>query len=323
MLGAATMCMQDQADKVAQISTIIEPPTTTTKYSTLPGSIEIVYSMIISAYTSTIVSVQPGRTIYETSVSTQQGATVISSYFPVGPASQPSTATITQTLPGATYTSFLTATTSCSIPIGPESLPATITQTRTLPGVTFTSFLTAPGFNYSSVYTSFITRPGQTFTATAPGAPTTITERETLKLPGATFTAPGGSFTYTQYATKTLPGSTITSVVFQPGENSTITSTETTTCYETVSTCSASPTAPASPPRETTIYATDYITKTIPGISTTYTADATCSDVTITITASSSGWDKPGGYGSQTWDDSKPSQYGGTSTTSSGYWKGM
>jgi hypothetical protein len=32
----------------------------------------------------------------------------------------------------------------------------------------------------------------------------------------------------------------------------------------------------------------------------TYIADATCSDTTITVTASSSGWDKPDGYGSQT-----------------------
>jgi hypothetical protein len=55
----------------------------------------------------------------------------------------------------------------------------------------------------------------------------------------------------------------------------------------------------------------------------TYIADAACSDTTITVTASSSGWDKPDGYGSQTWGDSKPSPYGGASTTSSGYWKRM
>jgi len=201
-------------------------------------------------------------------------------------------------LPGATYTSFFTA-----------------------PGATFTSFLTAPGFNHSIVYTSFVTRPGPTFVTTAPGALTTVTERQTETLPGATFTAPGGSITYTQYATKTLLGSTITSVVFQPGANTTITSTETTTCYETVSTCSASPTGPASPPHETTVYATDYITKTIPGIPTTYTADGTCSDTTITVTASSGGWDKPDGYGSQTWDDGKPSGYGGASTTGGGSWR--
>jgi hypothetical protein len=270
------MCRRVGADKLTQISTLIEAPSTITQYSTLPGSTEFVYSTIRSAYTSTIVSVQPGRTIYETSVSTQQGATITSCSFPVGPASQPATTTITQTLPGATYTSFLTA----------------------------------PGFNYSIVYTSFITRPGPTFISTAPGAQTTITERETETLPGTTFTAPGGSITYTQYATKTLPGSVITN-------------TETTTCYETVSTCSASPTGPASPPSETTIFATDYITKTIPGIPTTYTADATCSDTTITVTASSSGWDEPGGYGSQTWEDSKPTPYGGAPTTSSGYWKRM
>lgn len=157
--------------------------------------------------------------------------------------------------------------------------------------------------------------------STATGVRTTITEYGTKTLPGATFTAPGGNITYTQYATKTLSGPTVTSVVYQPGENSTITSTETTTCYETVSTCSASPTGPISPARETTIYATDYITKTIPGIPTTYTADATCHNVTVTLTASSSGWDKPGSYGSQTWDDSKPSQYGSPATTSSGYWR--
>lgn len=155
---------------------------------------------------------------------------------------------------------------------------------------------------------------------TAPGVRTTITEYGTKTLPGSTFTAPGGSTTYTQYATKTLPGSTITSVIYQPGENSTVTRTETTTCYETVSTCSASRTGPASPPRETTIYATDYVTKTIPGIPTTYTADATCSDITITVTASSSGWDKPDGYGSQTWEDGKPSGYGGATATRSGHW---
>ena len=251
--------------------------------------------------------------IYETSVSTEKGATVTSCSFPIGLVSQ--SVTITQTLPGATYTSFFTATTPCSIPVGPQSPPATITLTRT-------SFLTAPGFNHSSVYTSFVTQQGPTFVSTAPGVRTTITEYGTKTLPGPTFTAPGGSTTYTQYATKTLPGSTITSIIYQPGENSTTTSTETTTCYETISTCSASPTGPAPPPRETTIYATNYITKTIPGIPKTYTADATCSDTTITVTASSSGWDKPGGgYGSQTWDDGKPSQYGGPATTSSGYWR--
>lgn len=232
------------------------------------------------------MSVQPGRTIYETSVSTERGATITSYSFPIGPVSQPATTTITQTLPGATYTTFLTA----------------------------------PGFNHSIVYTSFVTRPGSTFITTAPGALTTVTERETETLPGATFTAPGGSVTYTQYATKTVPGSAITSVVFQPGDNTTITSTKTTTCYETVSTCSASSTGAVQPPCETTIYATDYITKTIP---TTYTADATCHDVSITVTSLSSGWDKPGGYGSHTSWDGKPSEYGGAATTSSGYWKRM
>lgn len=260
---------------------------------------------------------QPGRTIYETSISTERGPTVTSCSLPIGPVSQP--VTITQRLPGATYTSFFTATASCSVPVGPESPSATVTQTRTMPDFTFTSFLTAPGFNHSSVYTSFITQQGATFVSIAPGVRTTITKYGTKTLPGA----PEGSTTYTQYATKTLPGSTITSVIYQPGENSTITSTETTPCYETASTCNASPTGPISPPRETTIYATDYITKTIPGIPTTYTSDATCSDATVTVTASSSGWDKPDGYGSQTWDDSKPSQYGGAATTSSGYWRRM
>lgn len=260
------------------------------------------------------MSVQPSRTIYEISVSTEKGATLTSCSFPVGPVSQPSTATITQTLPGAIHTSFVTASTSCSAPIGPASPPATIFLTRT-------SFLTAPGANRSSVYTSFITQEGPTFVSTAPATRTTITEYGTRTLPWPTYTAPEGSITFTQYATKTLPGSTITSVVFQPGENTTITSTETTTCYETVSTCSASPMGPISPPRETTIYAAEYITKTILSIPTTYTADATCHDKTITLTASSSGWDRPGGYGSQTWDDSKSSQYGGPATTSSGYWR--
>ena len=174
-----------------QTSTLFEAPTTVTEYSTLPGSIEIVYSTIESAYTSTIVSVQPGPTIYETFVSTEESATVTSCSFPVGPASYPATTTITQTLPGATYKSFLTATPSCSVPVGPESPPATVTYTQTLPGVTLTSIFTAPGYNHSSIYTSFITRPGITFTTTAPGAETTITELVTKTLPGATFTAPG------------------------------------------------------------------------------------------------------------------------------------
>lgn len=223
---------------------------------------------------------------------------------------------MTRTLPGETQTSFVTAPTpSCTIPIGPVTAPPTITVTRTLPGATFTSFYTAPGFNQSIIYTSVVTSvlPGPTITSTISGAGATLTEYETRTLPGATFTAPGGSFTLTEYATKTLPGSvsTITSIVNQPGEDSTITTTETTTYYETISTCDASPTGPIPPPRETTIYATNYITKTIP---TTYTADATCSDSTITITATSGGWDKPGGYGpgsssSDGWED-KPSSYG-------------
>ena len=312
------MGQKTAANDLEQTSTLIEAPSTITKYSTLPGSTEIVYSTIKSAYTSTVISVHPGRTIYETSVSTEEGATVTSCSLPIGPVSQPITSTVTQTLPGATYTSFFTATPSCSTPVGPESPPATITHTRTLPGLTLTSVFTAPGFNHSSVYTSFVTRPGPTFVTTALGPKTTITEFETKTLPGATITAPGGSLTYTHYSTKTLPGATVTSIVFQPGENGTVTSTETTTCFETVSaTCSASPTAPALPPRETTIYATNYFTKTIP---TTYTADATCTDKTVTITASSGTWDKPGSYGSQTWDD-KPSGYGGAATTSGGSWK--
>jgi hypothetical protein len=142
-----------------------------------------------------------------------------------------------------------------------------------------------------------------------------LTEYQTTTLPGSTFTAPGGKHTLTEYATETLPGSIITSIINHPGENSTITSTETTTCYETVSTCSATPVSPPHP--ETTIYATEYITKTLPTtytahetcsdatvtdtitktLPTTYTAYETCSDSTITVTASSKGWDEGGGYG--------------------------
>jgi hypothetical protein len=156
---------------------------------------------------------------------------------------------------------------------------------------------------------------------TVAGPLTTITKYETKTLPGEIVTAPTGSTTFTQYATETLPGATITSTAYQPGKNNTITSTETTTCYETISTCSASPTGPISPPRETTVYATDYVTKVIP---TTYTADATCSDVTVTITASSGGWDKPDTYGphssSKGWGD-EPSGYGGAHTTGYGSWR--
>jgi hypothetical protein len=272
-----------------------------------------------------VVSVQPGRTIYETLISSEEGATstktlnsvqtVTSWSIPVGPASGPLEITYTRTLPGVTYTSFITATeTSCSIPVGPESPPATITltQPRTLPVATFTSFYTAPGFNHSSVYTSVVTRPGPTFT----------------------ITAPGNSATVTQYETTTLPGSTITRIAYQPGENSTSTSTatETMTCYETemVSSCSASPTGPVSPPFETTVYATNYVTQTVPTTYTytyTYAPETTCSDVTVTITASSGGWeDGPGGYGPHTssgeWGG-KPSGYGdaGAASTSGGSWR--
>lgn len=347
--------VRSETELLIQISTLYEAPSTITKYSTLPGSTAVVYSTIRSAYTSTVISIQPGRTIYETSISTEEGATftatlnsvqtiTVTSYsVPIGPATPPAI-TVTRTLPGATLTSFVTASaTSCS-PVGPESPQATITLTRTLPGATFTSFFTAPGYNHSSVYTSIVTLQGPTVVSTAPGARTTITEYETRTLPGATltvpggsvaltqyatktlpgatYTAPGGSFTFTQYATKTLPGATITSVAYQPGENSTVT--ETTTCFETVSSCSATPIGPVSSPRETTVYATDYVTKVVP---TTYTADATCHDVTVTITASSSGWDdKPGDYGPHTssegWGD-KPSGYGGAHTTATGSWKRM
>jgi hypothetical protein len=159
---------------------------------------------------------------------------------------------------------------------------------------------------------------------TAPGDRTTLTEYRTTTLPGSTFTAPGGKHTLTEYAT--LPGSVITSTINHPGENSTVTSTETTTCYETVSSsCSATPHGPVSPPHETTIYATNYITKTLP---TTYTAYATCSDSTVTVTASSKGWDESGGYGSHSsshsgdWEG-KPSAYGEAAAASSseGFWR--
>jgi hypothetical protein len=262
-----------------------------------------VYSTILSAFTSTIISVQPGRTVYETSISTKEGPTLTATLhsvqtlttatcsIPIGPVSAPSTLILTKTLPGETYTSIVSP--SCT-PHGPVKPPTTITLTHTLPGATFTSFYTAPGYNHSVVRTSVITRTisGPTIVQTAPGDRTTLTEYQTTTLPGLTFTAPGGKHTLTEYATETLPGSIITSIINHPGENSTITSTETTTCYETVSTCSATPVSPPHP--ETTIYATEYITKTLP---TTYTAHETCSDATITVTASSKGWDEGGGYG--------------------------
>jgi hypothetical protein len=309
---------RQEADKLDQVSTFFEAPTTVTQYSTLPAATEVIYSTIESAYTSTMVSVQPGRTIDETLIFSEEGATltitlnsvqtVTSCTFPVGPATGPLEITYTRTLPGATYTSFITESPLATV---------TLTQTRTLPGSTFASFYTAPGFNHSSVYTSIVTRQGPTFTITAPGASATVTQYETTTLPGATLTAPGGSITLTQYATRTLPGSTITSIAYQPGENSTFTSTttsiETTTCYETetVSSCSASPTGPVSPSSETTVYATE----TLPTTYTyTYTPEATCSDVTVTITASSSSWeDGPGGYGPHTSSEGwggKPSEYG-------------
>jgi hypothetical protein len=115
---------------MSQISTVFKAPSNVTEYSTISGATEIVYTTIESAYTSTIVSVQPGLTIYETSVSTEEGTTVTSCSFPIGPVSQPATTTVTQTLPVATYTSYVTATSSCSIPVGPESPPATITYTH-------------------------------------------------------------------------------------------------------------------------------------------------------------------------------------------------
>jgi hypothetical protein len=261
--------------------------------------------------------------------------TVTSCTAPVAPATEPLEITYTRTLPGATYTSFITATeTFCSIPVGPESPPATITltQTRTLPGATFTSFYTAPGFNHSSVYTSVVTRQGPTFTITAPCNSATVMQYETTTLPGATLTAPGGSIALT----RTLPGATITSIAYQPSENSTFTFTttsiETATCYETetASSCSASPTGFVAPPRETTVYATDYVTKSVPTTYTyTYTPETTCSDVTVTITASASGWDdagKPGRYRPHTSSDGwggKPSGYGngGAASTGGGSWR--
>lgn len=180
--------------------------------------------------------------------------------------------------------------------------------------------VTTTEHDYSTIYneetttlTSVVTLPGEATTKLA-GGQTTFTEYETTTLAG-------GSFTLTEFATKTLPGSTITSIIDQPGENSTITSTETTTYYETISTCNATPIGPVSSPQATTIYATNYVTKLVPK-----TAQATCSDSTITVTASSGDWDKPDGYGphsssSGDWGD-KPDGYGGAAApTSTGSWK--
>jgi len=265
-----------------------------------PGS--TIYETYISTkegptHKATLKSVET-QSIYETSISIKEGPTHTATFnsvetltesiysVPIQPVTAPPTLTLTRTLPGEIYTSFVTS--SC-IP----TPPATITLTRT-------SFYTAPGYNHSVVRTSIIshTVPGPTIVNTAPGSQTTLTEYRTKMLPGSTLTVPGGKSTLTEYATRTLPGSTITSVINHPGENSTITTTETTTCYETVSTCSVTP---VSPPRGMTIYETNYITKTLP---TTYTAYATCSDSTVTITASSKGWDKSGGY------ESHSSHYG-------------
>jgi hypothetical protein len=314
--------------------------------------------------------VQPGHTIYETSISIKEGPTLTATLhsvqtlttatcsIPVGPVSAPSALTLTRTLPGETYTSFVTS--SCT-PHGPSKPLATITVTHrpskptdtitvthSSPGSTFTSFHTAPGFNNSVVRTSIITRTitGPTIVHTAPGDQTTLTEYRTTTLPGSTFTAPGGKHTLTEYAT--LPGSIITSIINHPGENSTTTTTETTTCYETVSTCSATPYGPVSPPHETTIYTTEYLTKSLPTtytahqtcsdstvtdyitktLPTTYTAYETCSDSTVTVTASSTGWDESGGYGDHRgshsggdWGD-KPSGYGdGAASSTGGSWR--
>lgn len=271
-----------------------------TRYETLPGTTDVVYSTIREAFTSTVLSVQPGRTIYETSVVTEEGDTLT-----------------------ATLSSVETITvSSCSIPIGPVTPPVVLT--RTLPGVTYTSFVTAPEFNNSVVVTS-------TQVITAPGGQTTVTEYETETVQGSTFTAPGGETIVTEYETKTAQGSTFTApgesatttewaTRTVPGENSTITSTETTTCYETVT---ATPEGPVSPARETTICATSYITKDLPAA---YTVSETCSDATVTITASKDGWGKPGGYGPHStatgdWGDDKPSGYGDPVASSTGYWR--
>lgn len=280
------------ADKLNQISTLTEAPNTITRYETLPGSTDVVYSTIREVSTSTIFSVQPGRTVFETSIQTEEGGTSIAY----------------QTL----------TVSSCSTPVGPATPPVVLT--RTLPGVTHTSFVTIPGSNNSVVQTQIITSvlPGPTQVITAPCGQTTATRYETLTLPGSTYTALSGGTTITEYSTRTLPGFTITSVVSQPGSNTTIT--ETKTCYETTT---ASPEGPVSPARESTIYATSYITKELP---TTYTADQTCSETTVFITASDSGWDKPDGYRphstatDEEWGD-KPSSYGGSASFPTGSWR--
>lgn len=245
---------------------------------------------------------QHGSTIHETSVLTEEGSTAILS---------------------SVQTIFVP---SCSTPIGPVSVPTTVTET--LRGATYTSFVTAPGFNHSIVVASMVTTflPGSTLVTTAPGERSTVTEYETETLPGSTFTASGGSATITEFATRTLPGSTIT-VITGPGENATITSIETTTCYETISKCNTlPPVGPVSIPSVTTIYATSYVTRTLP---TTLSVGTTCEASTVTITLSSDGWSTPTGYGPHggppgSWSN-KPSQEGGaltaSSTKSTGYWR--
>jgi hypothetical protein len=103
---------QQKADMRVQVSTYFEAPTTITQYSTLPGATEVIYSTIESAYTSTVVSVQPGRTIYETMISSEEGAT------------------LTTTL------NSVKTVTCCTAPVGPATGPLEITYTRTLPGAT-------------------------------------------------------------------------------------------------------------------------------------------------------------------------------------------
>jgi hypothetical protein len=64
---------RQEADKLDQVSTFFEAPTTVMQYSTLPAATEVIYSTVESAYTSTVLSVQPGRTIDETLISSEEG----------------------------------------------------------------------------------------------------------------------------------------------------------------------------------------------------------------------------------------------------------
>lgn len=237
---------------------------------------------------------QPGRTFYETVVSTEEGdvqtqfISSISTIFistcsdlvaPATPAS-----TVTKFLPGSTLTSILTA------PGSPGS-ERTVTEYQTKFMSGSPSVITAPGEDktFTKYETKFL--PGSTVTARAEGSVVTqySTLYETKFMSGA-----GSDRTTTEYETKFLPGSTVTKDQEGPtvthfatkeGGASVLTKVETETRYETKE------------------------------IQMTHTAEASCAaPATVTITSWSDGGAKPSAYEPHSgvtggWDN-KPADYG-------------